>query len=152
MALLPYAMKEQVAAMRATWPAFSHRTFGNDAVIWRGTLKPLMRPYEIKVEYCTDWVISGPRVRVISPTLTRLPDNSEGSLPHVYNRDRDPFLCLFDPAQDEWSGWDLVSETTIPWTIDWLACYEFWLMTGVWEGGGRHPPSTGNRHNVENHR
>ncbi|WP_234896580.1 hypothetical protein [Sinorhizobium meliloti] len=152
MALLPYSIREQVVSMRATWPSFGNQMVSEDAVVWRGPLKPLMRTYDIAITYRTDYVISGPRVRVISPPSTRLPDNPEGSLPHVYNRDRDPFMCLFDPAKHEWSGWDLISETTVPWAIDWLACYEFWLMTGIWEGGGRHPPLTGTRHNVENHR
>ena len=28
--------------------------------------------------------------------------------------------------------------TIVPWTIDWLACYEGWLATGEWAGGGIH--------------
>ncbi|MDX2387963.1 hypothetical protein GHK29_33995 [Sinorhizobium medicae] len=122
MAFLPFTIEEQVAAMRAAWPTFSYRTFGKDAVIWRGTLKPLTRSYDVEIAYSTDMVIAGPEVRVISPRLTRLPGNPEGSLPHVYNRDRDPILCLFDPAREQWSGWLLVSETIVAWTIDWLAC------------------------------
>ncbi len=151
MAFLPLTIEEQVADMRAAWPSFANRTFGKDAVIWQGTLKPLTRSYDVQIGYSTDMVISGPEVRIVSPRLTRLPGNPEGSLPHVYNRDRDPVLCLFDPAREQWSGWLFVSETIVPWTIDWLACYEFWLMTGAWEGGGRHPPSTGQRINVENY-
>jgi hypothetical protein len=92
MAFLPLTIEEQVVAMRTAWPSFVHRTSGSDAVIWRGTLKPLTRSYD-----GIDMIISGPEVRVTSPRLTRLPSNPEGSLPHVYNRDRDPVLCLFDP-------------------------------------------------------
>lgn len=32
-----------------------------------------------------------------------------------------------------------LSQTIVPWSADWLACYELWLMTGRWTGGGRHP-------------
>jgi hypothetical protein len=31
-----------------------------------------------------------------------------------------------------------IAETTLPWACDWIVCYEFWLITGVWRGGGRH--------------
>ena len=31
-----------------------------------------------------------------------------------------------------------VARIIVPWTIDWLACYEGWLATGEWTGGGRH--------------
>jgi hypothetical protein len=37
-----------------------------------------------------------------------------------------------------------IAETIAPWAMDWIACYELWLMTGVWTGGGRHagdPPA-----------
>ncbi|MGM4882669.1 MULTISPECIES: hypothetical protein [Rhizobium] len=150
MSFLPYTIEEQAAAMSAAWPLFAQRRFRAEAIIWRGMLKPHSRPYEVEIAYSMDMVLDGPEVRVLSPGLTRLPGNPEGSIPHVYNRDNDPVLCLFDPAREQWSGWRLVSETTVPWAIDWLACYEFWLMTGVWDGGGRHPPSNGRRINVEN--
>ncbi|ADJ23865.1 hypothetical protein Hden_2064 [Hyphomicrobium denitrificans ATCC 51888] len=32
----------------------------------------------------------------------------------------------------------LLSETTVKWTIDWLACYDGWRATGKWAGSGRH--------------
>jgi hypothetical protein len=51
-----------------------------------------------------------------------------------------PVLCLFDPSACEWTPCDLLAETTVPWTIDWLACYEGWRATGEWTGGGRHLP------------
>ena len=31
-----------------------------------------------------------------------------------------------------------LASTTVLWALDWLACYELWLMTGRWTGGGRH--------------
>ncbi|ACP23444.1 hypothetical protein NGR_b19970 (plasmid) [Sinorhizobium fredii NGR234] len=58
---------------------------------------------------------------------------------HVYDRDGDPRLCLCDPAADEWDATMHLSRTIVPWSADWLACYELWLMTGRWTGGGRHP-------------
>lgn len=29
-----------------------------------------------------------------------------------------------------------LADTIIPWTLDWLMHYEFWLATGKWRGGG----------------
>ena len=53
------------------------------------------------------------------------------------------FLCLFDPDREQWCASDLIADTTVPWTVDWLACYEGWLATGRWHGGGRHAPARG---------
>ena len=46
-----------------------------------------------------------------------------------------PVLCLYDPLKREWRPVDAISDTIVPWTIDWLACYEVWLATGRWTGG-----------------
>jgi hypothetical protein len=63
----------------------------------------------------------------------------EGDLPHVYASGDQILLCLFDPDTREWAPCDLLSETTVPYATDWLACYEGWRATGEWTGGGRHP-------------
>ncbi|MCW2282574.1 hypothetical protein M2323_000335 [Rhodoblastus acidophilus] len=79
-----------------------------------------------------------PQVRVIRPLLKKM-TSSEGALPHVYWDDPDfPMLCLFDPDAGQWSPCELISKTTVLWTLDWLACYEGWRATGEWTGGGRH--------------
>lgn len=138
--IFPLTVREQDIAMRRDWSAF--RTVRIDekreTVAWRGRLKPGINEYTVTIEYSMDWVLRGPKVRVVDPVLARLPGNPEGSLPHVYNRSADPYLCLFDPRRGEWSGWKAISQTIVPWTIDWLACYEDWLFTGVWHGGGAH--------------
>ncbi len=136
------AIEEQITAMQADWPLFRVRKASPEAAIWTGELKPQFSAYRIEVRYA---VGGSPEVRVISPELIWLPENIEGPLPHVYGPLTDPTLCLFDPATGEWDGSMLLSRTTIPWTIDWLTFYEFWVMTGKWSGGGRHPkcsPST----------
>ncbi|MBB3237149.1 hypothetical protein FHS20_004046 [Phyllobacterium endophyticum] len=140
MTILPYSLGEQVTAMRRDWPDFraSLRGFRQERALWIGHVTPQFQCYRLEIEYNLGMVIQGPNVRVTSPQLSRLPGNQEGSLPHVYNVGEDPTLCLFDPDAEEWSGWMLISQTIVPWAIDWLACYEWWLMTGVWHGGGRH--------------
>jgi hypothetical protein len=85
-----------------------------------------------------------PLVRVLSPRLEprwHAPD--EAPLPHVFF-DKDDItlspLCLFDPDQAQWSPADLIADKTVQWAVDWLVCYEGWLATGRWHGGGRHAP------------
>lgn len=128
----------QIEAMSVAWPMFrvGKRDRINRSVIWSGILKPQFTTYQVEVRYIVGF---NPQVRVLSPELCRLPGNEEGSLPHVYGPSSDPTLCLFDPEAGEWDSTMLIAETIIPWTIEWLTFYEFWLMTGVWSGGGRHP-------------
>ncbi|MEY9098003.1 hypothetical protein ABIA24_000912 [Sinorhizobium fredii] len=129
-------IEQQIAGMRADWPLFRVRKPDRHSAVWTGELKPQFSKYRIEIRYALG---DFPEVRVLAPELTRLPENPEGPLPHVYRPLTDPTLCLFDPATDEWDGSMLISRTTIPWSIDWLTFYEFWLMTGSWSGGGRHP-------------
>lgn len=114
--------------------------------VWLGRLKPIHQSYEIKISYrapvvpeCLDIPRQQPRVRIMSPRLKRRAASPEGALPHVYWDDDDyPSLCLFDPEAGEWDPSCFLAETTVPWSLDWLVCYEGWRATGQWTGGGRH--------------
>ena len=126
-------------------------------------LRPLSQPYKVSIrfgpllesalEMHIHVTINGgvptrdihqmfPVVQVIKPKL-HVPQQNEdhNGFPHVYvnplNAASSP-LCLFDPRRGEWTYNDLVAETTVPWTADWLCCYEGWLATGEWLGGGSH--------------
>jgi len=132
----PILIKDQIAAMKATWPALKPRQQCFESVRWVGQLRPQFQRYKVSIEYR---LFDVPNVRVLTPELIRLPDNEEGQLPHVYPPASDPTLCLYDPRTDEWDGSMLISQTMVLWTLDWLSCYELWLMTGRWTGGGRHP-------------
>jgi hypothetical protein len=131
------SIDEQVAAMRAAWPQFAARRIDRRAqsARWVGSVRPQYASYSLEIRY---EVGSFPEVRVLSPELVRLPGNSEGQLPHVYPPAEDPTLCLFDPREREWTAEMTIATTTVPWALDWLACYELWVMTGRWTGGGRH--------------
>jgi hypothetical protein len=116
-----------------------------NAAVWRGPLKPLFMSFEVEIAYGVPPVIElidprrqQPRVTVLSPRLRRRRASTEGVLPHVYWDGDQPILCLFDPDGNEWTPMDRLSETTVRWAIDWLACYEGWRATGEWTGGGRH--------------
>ncbi len=131
------SIDEQLAEMKATWPQFAPRRVNRraHAARWVGRVKPQYTSYSLEILYELG---SFPEVRVLSPELIRLPGNAEGQLPHVYPPAEDPTLCLFDPREREWSPAMTIASTTVPWAIDWLACYELWLVTGRWTGGGRH--------------
>lgn len=136
------SIDEQIAAMETAWPQFSVRQHDRHArsVRWIGAVRPQYSNYTLEVRYQI-WFF--PKVRVLSPELIRLPDNPEGQLPHVYPPADDPTLCLFDPREGEWSPTMTIASTIVPWALDWLACYELWLMTGRWTGGGRHATAPG---------
>lgn len=138
----------QIAAMRERWPRFEVVRRDARSALWRGELRPLMQTYQVEVFYRAPLVVERldplrqqPEVRVIAPRLRRRDDGVEGPLPHVYwDRADIPMLCLFDHEAGQWTPFDLLADTTLPWSLDWLACYEGWRATGEWTGGGRHAP------------
>ncbi|CAA7617460.1 hypothetical protein [Magnetospirillum sp. SS-4] len=139
----------QVHVMHLRWPNFEVHKRTTDKVIWIGDLVGIERAYTLWVEYglprnppSDPMFRRFPLVRVVSPRLELQWDApEEAPLPHVYFSEPDirlSPLCLFDPAAGEWDHSDTIALTTIPWAADWLACYEIWLATGRWQGGGRH--------------
>ena len=50
-----------------------------------------------------------------------------------------PKLCLTHLETDKWDSSILLTESYIPWAIEWTEFYELWLLTGKWYGGGVHP-------------
>jgi len=140
------SIDEQISAIGRGWPTFKVHRIDDRTAAWRGTLRPLLMTFEITVFYRVPAVIEilnpmrhQPQVRVVSPPLRPRSHSAEGKLPHVYWDGANlPILCLFDPEAGEWSPSDLLAETTLPWSDDWLACYEGWRATGEWTGGGRH--------------
>ena len=127
---------EQISSMKRIWPGIKLRGRRFGSIRWSGNVRPQFQTYRIEIIHHAE---KAPDVRVLSPHLVGLPDNEEGYLPHVYSPASDPTLCLFDPETEEWDHSMQISRTIAPWTLDWLACYELWLMTGRWTGGGRHP-------------
>jgi hypothetical protein len=140
------SIEKQIEAMSSAWPSFKVARRTNRAATWQGTLRPSLMTYEIEIAYQVPFIIElidplrqQPCVRVLRPRLKPRRGDPQGDLPHVYWDDPErPTLCLFDPDAPQWSPFDLLAATTVPWTIDWLACYEGWRATGEWTGGGRH--------------
>ena len=137
----------QAELMRRNWPTFKVIQRTRWLVLWEGSLRPLNQTYTVQVllqrekNYNKSDTPPIPRVTVISPLLRRRSEDPSDPIPHYYpNRDFTelPILCLYDPETREWHPRLSVADTIVPWTIDWLACYEGWLATGEWTGGGRH--------------
>jgi hypothetical protein len=143
------SIRQQIGAMLRHWPGFDLAEERLDKAVWFGSLAGVERSYRVMVEYglpanaaASEMYRRFPVVRVLSPHLELKFDAAEEApLPHVYFTGPDftlSPLCLFDVEADEWGHDDLIALTTVPWAADWLACYECWLATGRWHGGGRH--------------
>ena len=141
----------QVERMRVRWPDFRVVERDRQFVCWEGQLRPLSQCYGVRISLrrrrCrgqgVDTVLA--EVQVIDPLLRRRAEDPRALIPHVYSNPENPkrpLLCLYDPETNEWQAGCVVASTIVPWTIDWLACYEGWLATGRWAGGGRHPNGT----------
>ena len=142
------SIKEQIDLMNKRWPQFKVSWPTKWFVSWEGVLCPLNKEYVVQVVYClganlgsVEILLKLPQVRVLSPVLERRPENPGESIPHHYFNSGDPshpILCLYEPRKKEWKFNDYIAETILPWTINWLACYEGWRATGEWTGGGNH--------------
>jgi hypothetical protein len=143
-------MADQIARMRDLFPDMRHMEHSRWWTTWIGPVRPLHRVYTIRLQYLRRYwlgeleIINGytPQVTVAEPVLKLEHPRTRRPVPHVYWREDCPersTLCLYDPAASQWSPDDFIADTIVPWACEWLACYEGWLATGEWTGGGRHP-------------
>jgi hypothetical protein len=150
------SIEEQIARVRAVAPYMTLTGSCDWFAFWAGPLRPLQRTYSVTVGYLRrrwlgDMELENAYealVRLGAPELVATHPRTGEDVPHVYWDGRAPersALCLYDPAADEWSSADFIADTILPWACDWLVCYEGWLATGVWSGGGRHPRRRGRR-------
>ena len=141
-------MTQQISLMSRKWPGFKVCESTDWSVLWRGQLSPFCKKYLVEVSYRFGFVsdpfqiqLTRPQVLVLSPLLERCPENPEEPIPHHYHNLNDPahpVLCLYDPVKKEWKAGDYIADKILPWTVNWLACYEGWQATGKWTGGGNH--------------
>lgn len=130
-----HSLAHQKAALCKSFP---HSTciISKGKLIWKAIVKPthLSREYNLKMCYS---VSSCPDVYVFGDELKKLDDKN---FPHNYGVDvenRRVKICLY--RYREFSSKNLLSDTIIPWAIEWLYYYEIWLATGEWHGGGERP-------------
>jgi hypothetical protein len=124
--------------MRRQWPDFAGRRLGDGTLIWQGPLRPKAQLYMIFI--CWHPVrMSLPFVMVNDPPLRPRQGGAFAEIPHLIfdaEKPEQSGLCLFDPEGREWSPADLIADTTVLWTAEWLTYYELWHMTGEWLAPG----------------
>jgi hypothetical protein len=121
---------DQLKDMAVKYPEFLGQRIGNEA-IWEGNFKPSdsCATYLVRIS-----ALSGQRpwVEVLKPEL-RVPSNQMLET----HRFGDGRLCLH--LHEEWTADQFIADTIVPWIALWLINYEYWLATGIWLGGGKHP-------------
>jgi hypothetical protein len=126
------------------YPGFTSKLVGGPLVI-NGMIRPtaMSEEYQIRIEYAWNRI---PRVHVVEPEIVTNEFGDE--VPHRHT-DPDRPLCLFYAKNREWSPYEPISTTTIPWTAEWLFFYEVWHATRTWLGGGiDHAPVSAPREEV----
>ena len=134
--------------MQDDWPHFLVVEKGRQYVCWEGPLRPHSQRHDIRISLFRERG-SGrrsyrlfPEVIVLNPALRHRRDDPNDPIPHLYRNRKDPghpMLCLYRPYTREWHTGCYVADAIVPWTSEWLACYEIWLATGEWLGGGTLP-------------
>ncbi|QCP13247.1 hypothetical protein FCL38_24570 [Pseudoduganella umbonata] len=127
-------------------PGAERRFLSGRAVMYRLPLSPSPASRIYTCELLV-WPRRRPEMHVISPDLQELAEGR--AIPHIYPTDRQGTrLCLYLPRLNEWQPEMRLSETFVPWTLEWLWYFEVWLATDVWEGGGEHPQDRRRRYGV----
>lgn len=121
-------------------PGAKHEFKSGRGLIYRMELSPssASRLYQCELHVPPGLVV--PEMTVRDPDLEMLAGGKK--LPHVYPyKGKGVHLCLWRPRYKEWNWSMKLSQTYVPWTIEWLFYFEDWLQTGEWAGGGEHPVS-----------
>lgn len=105
---------------------------------WIGKIRPtaMSREYEVLIDASS----RSPKVFVIEPELK---SRGQKRPPHTWG---DGSLCLYlNKAAygfwwiNQWNPGMIIAEDIFRWTVEWLANYEYWLITDEWLGGGIDP-------------
>lgn len=108
-----------------------------NTLYWYGRIcpTPLSRTYSVKIIFSYYQPIE---VLIYGDELQKL-DSID--FPHKYHIDLEKKIikiCLYR-YNYEFSKYKFISNTIIPWIVEWLYYYEIWLSTNEWLGGGEHP-------------
>lgn len=134
----PLPISQQAENMRKRFPSLREISRDSSHVFWEGPVKSLCKAYQIRIEF--DLKRSrflkplNLRVTVEDPLLRSRTEKWQ-DIPHIYKNpfsSKRPFLCLFDPEHGEWNEQKSIAHLIVPWTCQWLACYQGWLATGYW--------------------
>ena len=95
--------------------------------------------YRVRIDYQEN---KSPKVYMITPQIdmsNSLEIHTFGMHYHSAYKRNLPKLCLTYWDEDKWNNSILLTDSYIPWAIEWTEFYEIWLLTGKWHGGGVHP-------------
>lgn len=125
----------QKAALESTWGRIGKVTsWSGNHLKWRGeyTSPVSGELYTISLQYSLG---DTPKVKIPKPKLELV----EGckTLPHYYTKSHT--LCLYHPLSGDWTPTMKLSDTTIPWSINWIRYYEMWLLSGGKWFGSEYP-------------
>ncbi|MCR9131305.1 MAG: hypothetical protein NXI08_01975 [bacterium] len=132
-------LRNQVLALRSYFKE-AELSWTRTSLKWVHTITPtpLSKNYKLKLTYK---IGKGVDVYVIDPKKLPLATGKK-RLPHVYSQEKQE-LCLYYPSAEErerkWFPDMYIVKTIVPWAIEWLEFYEYWLGSGKWFGGGIHP-------------
>lgn len=124
-------MEVQKRLLKDTYPNSWIRE-GCNGFDWYMKMKPKADSftYTIKIEVRQNYV---PQVQVVSPMpLAYAP--GKNTYEHINHPQHLQYLCLH--VKDEWTADMKIADTFVPWAAEWLLQYEYWLVTGEWNGGG----------------
>lgn len=129
------SLTAQLAALRRLYPE-GRGAVARDRLMWEQRIRPhpLCHDYLCRLEYS---LREFPRCCVIDPQLTSLAGGRV--LPHVRSIDEPISMCLFVYESGCWNSGMLLGKVVVPMAFFWLACFEDWLFSGEWRGGGTHP-------------
>lgn len=129
------SLTAQHAHLRALYPE-GRGSVCRDRLIWLQRIRPhpLYHEYLCRLEYSTHRY---PDFYVIDPPLSQLAGGRK--LPHVRTREEPIAVCLFFFEETCWAPHMLLGKIVVPMAFFWLACFEEWLFSGEWRGGGTHP-------------
>jgi len=106
-------------------------------LVWKQKVRPseISREYEITIKYNGNT----PEIYLYNQGIMK---EKNEKIPHCYerfyNNENNEYvkICIYYPKNQEWSRDMLLSDTIVPWAIDWIHFYELWRITGKWLGGG----------------
>lgn len=133
-------LAQQAASIRRYRPSFQTEFYLHNQLNIYGELRPSARssPYAFKLIYKLN---KRPDVFITNPALER--DINNELPPHLYSNGS---LCLYLPGTRQFTAYNWLNDTIIPWISLWLYYYEDWMTNGyVWNGGGMHPDTSKRR-------
>ena len=96
--------------------------FKNNELFCRGYISPITEEnkYKLVLKYKIN---SSPKVWITGN------NDIKKCKKHIY---KDGSLCLYYPQEWKWSLSCNVHETILPWTAEWIVCFEYWKRYGKW--------------------